>query len=132
MNKPPVGHPPVEFPDEPPYTNLVFHFDTNPDVDFFLYTDTNYYGFCPSTYSYLDTSLDNRRLGNIYKNLGTDPDNGLGITAPFKLEPSATRSARDIDFGIDENPNTALYDDLGINNALNFTINHCVDTGLGN
>ena len=45
---------------------------------------------------------------------------------------SAERGAGGINSGIDENPDTALYDDLDINNAFVFTINHCANTGLGN
>ena len=104
MNEPTVEPPPVELPDEPsdkpPCTKLVFHFDINP-VDFYHHTDTNYYGFCPGTSAYLDTSLDNLGLGNTYKNFRTDPGNGLGITATFKPKPNAERGAGGIDSSID-------------------------------
>ena len=134
MNEPTVEPPPVELPDEPsdkpPCTKLVFHFDINP-VDFYHHTDTNYYGFCPGTSAYLDTSLDNLGLGNTYKNFRTDPGNGLGITATFKPKPNAERGAGGIDSSIDQNLDTTLYDDLDINNSSNFTTNNCADIGLG-
>ena len=133
MDEPPVEYSPVESShDKTPYNNLPFHFDTNPDVDFCHDTDTNYYVFCLGANAYLDTSLDDLKLGNIFKNLGIDPGIGIGITAPFKLKPSNERGAGGIDSGIDENPDTALYDDLGINTTFDFTINHCADTGLEN
>ena len=93
-------------------------------------TDTNF-GCCPGTNAYLDTNLDDISLGNTYKNFGTDSDNGLSITAPFKLNnrPSAELGAGSIDSGIDENLGTALYDDLRINPVFDFTINYCADTG---
>ena len=110
---------------------MVFHFDTNP-VDFCLDTDIIYYGFCPDTSAYLETSLDNLGLSNTYDNLKTDPGNGLGITAPFKLKSRAERGAGGIDSNIDENSDTTLYYDLGINTAFDFIINRCADTCLGN
>ena len=86
--EPPPVEPPVEPPDEPPYTELVFNFGTK-HVDFCLVVHTNYYGFLSGISAYFDTSPDNLGLSNTYKNVGTDPGNGLDSTALFKPKPSA-------------------------------------------
>ena len=86
MNESP-DKPPDEPLDEHPGIYSVFHFDTNPNVSFFLNVDTNL-GFCLGNDAYLDTNLDDLGLVNTYENIGTDPDNSVGITAPFKLNAS--------------------------------------------
>ena len=142
--EPPGILPPDEPPDkplnEPSGINLVFCFDPNPNA-------TNL-SFCLDINAYLDTNLDNLGSGDTFECLGTDPGNGLAIIAPFKLNtgPGAEldvsgiissineneRGTGNIDLEVDENPDTALYENPSINNVINFTTNYCAVTGLGN
>ena len=112
----------------------MLYFDTNPNVDFYLYVGTNL-GFCLGTDAYLDTNLDDLGFGkNTDENPGTDPSIGLGITTPFKFNAStgAELGIGDVGSCIDENLGTVLYDNLGINTAFDFTINHRFDTSVEN
>ena len=104
--------------------------------------------FCLCNDAYPGTNIDDLGSGGTYENLGTDYCNGLCITAPFKLNigPGAEldvvgivsgineneQGAIIIDLKADENTDTALNVNPSINNAIEFTINYCADTSLGN
>ena len=74
--EPPFGEP----PDEPPDINLMFCFDSIPNV-----ADSC---FCPDTNTFPTINLDNLGFGDIYEKLGIDPGNDLGVTASFDLNVS--------------------------------------------
>ena len=76
----PSDEPPDEPIDEPPGINLMFCFDPILNVADF--------SFCFDTNTCSTINLDNPGSGDTCENLGTDPGNDPGITAPFKLNAS--------------------------------------------
>ena len=101
----------------------MFYCDTNPKVDFYLGVGTNL-GFCLGTDAYFDINLNALGFGDTDETFGNDPDNGLGITTPFKCNAGLDTelSIGGVSSDIETNLCIYLYDDLGINIAFDSTI----------